>query len=177
MQRWGEIAVTDSSRAMLRQLLAGGYGDLKARLTQQLGSADLASDALQDTWLKLETAAPLGHVRHPQSYLFRIALNIALKRKRRAQRTVSLDEAREVLDTPLDAPGPDVIAETRQEVVVLKTALAELTPRQLHILLAYRLQDVSLDELAAHFEVSKRSIARDLRHAVLHCAERLGKNS
>ena len=46
--------MSDSSRSSLRELLAQRYDDLKRRLTWRLGSAELASDALHDTWVHLE---------------------------------------------------------------------------------------------------------------------------
>jgi DNA-directed RNA polymerase specialized sigma24 family protein len=88
---WG--VVSDLGRAVLRQLLLGGYGELKTRLAQRLGSAELAADVLQDTWLRLESAAPAGPVRQPKSYLLRIAYNIALKRRQAEHETVTLDDA------------------------------------------------------------------------------------
>lgn len=168
-------AMTESARILLRQLLVGRYGDLRERLTRKLGSADLANDALQDTWLKLETATPDSPVRHPHSYLFRIAYNIALKRRQIAQRTVSIEEAAEALDVPLDAPDQEATVRGRSEWVLLCQAASELTPRQHDILFSARLDRVPLAELAKRHGVSQRSIERELRFAVLYCARKLNK--
>jgi RNA polymerase sigma factor (sigma-70 family) len=167
--------VSDVGRAALRQLLVGGYGELKARLTQRLGSAELAGDVLQDTWLRLERAAPVGPVRLPQSYLLRIAYNIALKRRQAERKTVTLDDARSVLDLADDMPDPASVAEGRSEVALLRQAVAELTPRQREILFASRLDNVPLAELAARYGISQRWVERELRFAVLHCAGRLDR--
>ena len=43
-----------TSLSVLRDFMLQRYDDLKARLTRRLGCPDLASDALQDTWLRLE---------------------------------------------------------------------------------------------------------------------------
>ena len=51
-----------SSLAVLRDFMLQRYDDLKARLTRRLGCADMASDALQDTWLRLEGKDELGPV-------------------------------------------------------------------------------------------------------------------
>lgn len=175
MQAGAQTAMSETIRTLLRQLLVGRYGDLKERLTRKLGSADLANDALQDTWLRLETATPDGPVRHPHSYLFRIAYNIALKRRQVAQRTVSLEEAAEALDVPLDMPDAEAEVDGQSEWVLLTQAAAELTPRQRDILFAARLDRVPLAELAKRHGVSQRSIERDLRFAVLYCARKLNK--
>ena len=96
--------MTDSSPDSLRQVFLLGYDDLKARLTQRLGSAELASDALQDAWLRLEKVTLIGPVQRPWPYVLRIAYNIALKRLRREREIVTLDDARAALSLVDDAP-------------------------------------------------------------------------
>ena len=75
--------MTESGRELLRRVFLLGYDDLKLRLTRRLGSAELASDALQDTWIRLERASSIGPVLSPRPYILRVAYNIALKRLRR----------------------------------------------------------------------------------------------
>lgn len=161
--------------AALRQLLLGGYGELKTRLTRRLGSAELAADVLQDTWLRLECATPSEPIRRPKSYLFRIAYNIALKRRGAERETVTLDDAEAALGLVDEAPGPASIVENRSELALLREALAELTRRQREILFAARLDNVPLSELARRHGLSQRWVERELRHAVLHCARRLDR--
>ncbi len=78
--------MTDVTLAALRQLLVDRYDDLKARLAHRLGSADLAADALQDTWLRLARTDVVGVVRSPDNYLFRTVLNVAEDQRRSRSR-------------------------------------------------------------------------------------------
>lgn len=167
--------MSDPTRVALRQLLVGGYGELKARLTQRLGSAELASDVLQETWLRLERAAPVGPVVFPKAYLLRMAYNIALKLRQAKHETVTLDDARNLLDPVDDAPDPASVAESRSDVAQLWRAVTELTVRQREILFASRLDNVPLAELAARYGITQRWVERELRYAVLHCARRLDR--
>jgi RNA polymerase sigma-70 factor, ECF subfamily len=167
--------MTDSSPDSLRQVFLLGYDDLKARLTQRLGSAELASDALQDAWLRLEKVTLIGPVQRPWPYLLRIAYNIALKRLRHEREIVTLDDARAALSLVDDAPDADRVVRARLELVQLRHALEELTPRQREILFASRLDGVPLQELAGRHGISQRMVERDLKHAVLHCAARLDR--
>ncbi len=171
--RPGSHTVSETDRALLRQFLLSSYGELRARLTQRLGSATLAGDVLHDTWLRLERGGPIEPVRHPKSYLLRIAYNIALKHRQAEAEIVTLDDARAALDLVDEAPDPALIAESRSELALLKQAVAELPLRQREILLASRLDNVPLAELAVRYRVSQRWIERELRTAVLHCAHRL----
>lgn len=167
--------MSEATRQFLRQILLSDYNDLKTRLTRRLGSAELASDVLHDTWLRLGQASLAGPVQKPRPYLFRMAQNIALKRLERERKTVTLDDARVGLGLADETPGPGKIAESRAELAALKCAVEELTPRRREILLAARLDNVSLQELAVRHHVSQRVIERELRSAVLHCADRLQK--
>jgi RNA polymerase sigma-70 factor (ECF subfamily) len=167
--------VSDFGRAALRQLLVGSYSELKARLTQRLGSAELAADVLQDAWLLLERAAPAEPVRLPKSYLLRIAYNIALKRRQAERQSVTLDDARAALSLVDDAPDPAAVLESRSDAELLKQAVAGLTPRQRDILFAARLENTPLAELAVRHGISQRWVERELRSAVLHCAQRLDR--
>lgn len=174
--RKGGGSMTDFSRALLRRAFLLGYDDLKVRLTKRLGSIELAGDALQDAWISLERAKSIGPVLRPQSYIFRVAYNMALKRLHRERDVVTLDEAREALDFADEAPNPAEAAEARVEWALLMQAAEELTPRRRDILFAMRLDCVSVRDIAARYGVSERLIALELKHALLHCAKRLDRN-
>ncbi|MEX7329343.1 RNA polymerase sigma factor, partial [Pseudomonas aeruginosa] len=64
--------MSDANRTMLRSFLADRYDDLKQRLSRRLGSAELAGDALQDTYVRLGRAEVAGAVQSPAAYLFRM---------------------------------------------------------------------------------------------------------
>jgi RNA polymerase sigma-70 factor (ECF subfamily) len=170
-------AMTDTSRLLLRELLVEGYGDLRMRLTKRLGSVDQAEEAIQDTWLQLETVSPAGTLRHPQSYLFQIAYHIALRAKRKTQRNISLEEMRDVLEIPYDTPSPEAAIDAKSSVLRLQDAVAQLTRRQRVVLLAHRLHGTTVPALAKRLGVSQRTVERDLQNAVLHCVGALNKKS
>jgi RNA polymerase sigma factor (sigma-70 family) len=167
--------VTEQSREALRRFLVLGYEDLRARLTSRLGSAELAGDALHETYLRLARPAAIGPVRSPKLYLLRIAMNIAAKRLRRERRFFSLSDAKSALGIRDDAPDPAQSAEARRELEALQQALEELTPRQRAILLASRLDGVPLREIAERHRLSQRMVEIELRRALAYCALRLDR--
>jgi RNA polymerase sigma-70 factor (ECF subfamily) len=167
----------DSSRELLRKVFLLGYDDLKLRLTRRLGSAELAGDALQDAWLRLEQVDALGPVLRPLPYILRIAHNIALKRLRGERTMVSLEDVREELNLVDAAPTPAQAIEARAEFERLLQAAAELTSRQRDILFAARLDGDTLKDIALRFGMPERSVARELRRALLHCAERVDRKA
>lgn len=168
--------MTDAGARLLRQTFLVGYGDLKTRLAQRLGSVELASEALQDTWLRLDQVQLKAPVERPRPYLFRIAYHLALKRLKRQPRTVSLDDAEAALALVDEKPTAEHVATSRSELQDLQRAVDELPPRQREILLASRLDGVPLKVLADRFGVPQRLIERELKRAVLHCAARLERD-
>jgi RNA polymerase sigma-70 factor, ECF subfamily len=167
--------MTESSRDVLRKVFLIGYDDLKFRLARRLGSAELAGDALQDAWLRLEYATAIGPVHRPRPYILRIAYNIALKRLRGERDMVTLDEVREELSLVDEAPTPAQTMEARAELHLLLQAAQELTPRRRDILFASRLDGESIEQIARRFGISERAVARELKSAVLYCAEQVGR--
>jgi RNA polymerase sigma factor (sigma-70 family) len=165
--------MNENSLAMLRQLLLLRYNDFKSRLTRRLGSADLAGDALQDTWLRLEDTGHIAAVHRPDNYLFRIALNIARDRQRAETRRLTTGEIDELLNIGDDEPNPAQVAEARSELLALETIMLELPPRQRAILLAARLDGMARRDIARRYRISVRLVQRELQEAQDYCAARL----
>lgn len=108
------------------------YDNLKARLTRRLGSADLAGDVMQDTWLRLQDTGSTASVRQSDAYLYTIAINIARDRLRAEARRLTTDEVEALIDVPDDAPDQMQIAEDRSEWRLLETIMEELAAPARH---------------------------------------------
>jgi len=159
-----------SSLSVLRDFMLQRYDDLKARLTRRLGCPDLASDALQDTWLRLEGKEELGPVDSPGPYLMRMAVNVAVDQQRVENRRLTVAEAEVLLHIADPAPGPERIAEGRAELDALTRAMGELPARQRDILLAVRVEGLPQNDIAERLGVSLRTVERELRNAHENCA-------
>lgn len=175
--KWGlsEVgrSMTIESISSLRTLLLAEYVDFDRRLTRRLGSPDLASEALNETYLRLESMRELGEVRSPKAYLFRIALNIAADRRRAEKRRLTSDEVDALLDIPDDRPDAARVIEDRSEVNLLRHAIAELPERRRRVLTLSRIDGMPNREIAVLLGVTVRTVETDLKQAVEHCADRL----
>jgi RNA polymerase sigma factor (sigma-70 family) len=165
--------MTQAGWQALQELLLSRYGDLKSRLTRYLGSADLAGDALQDTWLRLQRGGELAAVRSPDTFILRTAMNIARDRLRSENRRVTTVDANSLLGVVDEAPDPAREIEGRADLQVLMTVMAELPARQKAILIAARLDGIGRREIAERFGVSVRFVQRELQTAQDYCADRL----
>jgi RNA polymerase sigma factor (sigma-70 family) len=167
--------MTQSGWAALQHHLLSRYADFKKRLTDRLGSADRADDALQDTWLRLERGGELTSIRNPDNFLYTMAINIAWDRMRADSRRLTTSEVETLFSIPDDAPDPARITEARLELSVVKMVIAELPLRQQAILLAARVDGLPRSEIARRFGVSVRFVQRELQEAHDYCAARLEK--
>ncbi len=118
--------MADDNRALLRRLLLGSYTKLSDRLTRRLGSADLASEALSETWMRLERTSESNPVANPEAYLYRAALNVASNIRRGEARHLNQIEIDQILDLADDSPDQERIAAARREMAILAAALDEL---------------------------------------------------
>lgn len=170
--------MSESNRTLLRDLLAQRYEELKRRLTWRLGSAELASDALHDTWVHLEDrGGQSGPVKSPAAYLMRMAMNLAFDQMQRGRRYMSEDEVEAILSEIADpAPGPAQTAVARDEIQQLAALIDAMPARRRAIFLAVRVEEVSHEEAARRFGVSPRLIGLELKRAHEFCMARMPRD-
>ena len=159
----------------LRDLLIRDYLKLRNRLMRRFGSADLATEILHETYLRLGAVDSVGVVRNPDAYLYRAALNVAADSRDEERRWVdkaTIEATRRRGDYELD---PEEIFHAQQEWRRLLAGLDELPARRRAIFLAARLDELPHREIAKRFGVSIDTVDRELKQAFEFFAERLGK--
>jgi RNA polymerase sigma-70 factor, ECF subfamily len=168
--------VAESNQTRLRAAFAEDYDGLYRRLTKRLGSSELASEALHETFLRVDRASSVAQVQRPRDYLFRIAINIATDRRREERRLLNADEIDSLLHVADESPDPAQILEAREEVRALEKALAELPDRQRAIFFAAVIRSMPDHAIAERLGLTVRTVERDLQRALQHCARRLGRS-
>lgn len=159
----------------VRGLFLKNYEVFRQRLRRRLGSDELAVDALQETWFRVERMAGTGPERNPVAYLFRMALNIASDQRMAQSRLLTGIEIGELLDESSEAMDPAIVVNGQVEVEALARALEELPLRQRTILISARLENLMLTEIAAQHGISVRMVGKELKAALQHCGKRLDR--
>ncbi|HEY4124886.1 MAG TPA: RNA polymerase sigma factor [Rhizomicrobium sp.] len=163
-------SIAETKWALLRQVLVSKYDDIGRALTRKLGSRDLAAEALQDTFVRIERGGELGEVHNPRAYLVRMAMNIATDRRRAANRFLSVSEGEALLNFMDDAPGPDRVAEGRSDIYALERALSGLPDRRRAVFESAWIEGCSHTEIAQRFGLALRTVQQELKLAREHCA-------
>ncbi len=167
--------MVETERELLRHLLISTYDELKSRLTRRTGSSDLATEALHETWLRLDRVKHIKSVQRPKFYLYRMALNAAVDQRRAHTRWVDKASLETLLRADGDQADPERIASVRSEVVELERVLAELPGRRRAIFIAALLEELPYRDIAKRFGISLRSVEREMSRAFDHCAAHFKK--
>ena len=131
---------------VVAELYASGYRRLVVQLYAVTGDLGEAQEAVQEAFVRLlgdpRRAAALDN---PESWLRRVAVNVARTRHRR----------RRVLDALLRRQGPPpVVPGLSPDHVVLMAALRRLPRGQRDALALHYLADLPIDEVASTLDVS-----------------------
>lgn len=159
----------------LRGLFLDHYETFRRRLRRRLGSDDLALDALQETWLRVERMGSTPPHRSPVAYLFRMSINAASDQRQAQARMLTGAEVDALMDETADHLDPAAVTFGQMEMALLVAALDELPARQRAILVAARIEQQPIDVIAAQHGVSTRMIGKELKKALQHCAGRLDR--
>lgn len=184
-------ALRDSTRAMtgrdettaaesgptsdwLGQVFAAYQRPLLRYLTALLSRREDAEDTVQETYVRLLAAAPAerstGRLR---ALIFRIATNLAYDRFRERKRRVAAGDD-VLLELVSPDPSPDGIVGFEQAVAIVKRTLLELKPRCRQVFLLRAHFGLSYEDIATRLKISKRTVEREMQHALEVCQRRLG---
>lgn len=163
-----------NAKSPLSEFYLSHWHALRSSLAGRLGSRDLADEAMQETWIRLEAlrASP-PRVANPKAYLLSIAGNIAIdlirREKRHGDRAASADID---VDTLIDeAPSVEDALLARDELKQLVKALLKLSDKARRVLLMNRCLDMSHRDIAASLGISESMVAKYMAQALRHCRD------
>ncbi|HKU97243.1 MAG TPA: RNA polymerase sigma factor, partial [Vineibacter sp.] len=156
-----------------RQRLLAIFTEHRAALTRflerRLGSASLAEDLTQETWVRAATASTNGVPANdnPRGYLFRIAANLVIDHRRHTRRGIEVDAPAPLRDAIADpTPSPEVIALHRSEMARLLRAVDRLPPRCRQVFLLTKVHELSYAEVAARLGISRNTVMVHMTNAL-----------
>ncbi|MEJ0037928.1 MAG: RNA polymerase sigma factor [Gammaproteobacteria bacterium] len=170
--------VADEKESLIRLRLAEASthsDELLGFLRRRVGDAESAADLRQEVFLRLASAGP-APIADLRAYLFSIARRCLVDRYRSRRAEVSLDSQRaDGRDThACEAPGPQRVVESANELAELKVALGQLSAPLRQSLLWYQIDGVTLREIGKRLGVSESMAGRYVKQAMKHCQGHLG---
>ncbi len=170
----------------LESVLDGPFVQHRAALHRYLrarGAGEDAEDLLQDLWLKINAAADDDRVIEPLPYLYRMAHNLMIDRRRSAARRVARDQQYyDVIDVGGNGadnkPNSERTLVARDDLRQIDGVLAALGARTDHIFRRHRVEGVAQREIADELGITLSGVEKHLQkayRAVLSARNRLDR--
>lgn len=162
-----QLAV-NGDHAAFTQLVELNQDRLYASMLQVTGSAEEAEDVVQEAFIRafMKLDSFQGNSQF-FTWIYRIAFNAALSRRRRNRSKVSLDHLR-------DSGGPEIVVEQEtaeepllrlERVAVVRKALDELSEDHRSILVLREMEGFSYEEIAEITQISIGTVRSRLSRA------------
>ena len=135
-------------------------------------AADLVQEALVQAYLKLDTFRGAAQF---YTWLYRIAMNLALSFRRRRKRPASIDQAKEAAgEEPVDeTAGPEDCLLSAEQVDQVQAALARMGDQHRQILLLREMEGCSYESIAEILTLPVGTVRSRLFRARLQLKEQL----
>jgi RNA polymerase sigma-70 factor (ECF subfamily) len=143
-------------------------GFLVARLHSEAEAHDVAQEAYVRL-LQLENASAVSFLR---AHLFAIAGNLAIDRIRQRQ-VRERNSPQDFFEELLTRPGPERIAMSQEELVLVKRALRELPEKCRRAFMLHVFAGHSVQEIAVQMKLTDRMIRYYVARAMATCRQRL----
>ena len=140
------------------------------RYLRARGAGETAEDLLQELWLKISAVSAEVEVSDPPSYLFRMAHNLMLDRRRTDLRRKGRDQLFHSASDPAGSgedrsPMPDQAIIARQQLAQVERALQALGERTDHIFRRHRIEEIPQRDIAIELGISLSAVEKHLQKA------------
>lgn len=132
-----------------------------------LGDVGAAEDAAQEAFLRLHRQG-LAEIENPPGWLAKVTNNLCYNHLRsegnRRRREKKVGQVEESVGFSLAAPSAEQLVVDREELQLIRQALAELKPRDRMVLLM-KFSGHNYEEIASTLDISKGSVGTFLARA------------
>ncbi len=172
----GAVLIDTGGRDLLDRAIEAHYEDIRNALRRRGAEQSQATEIVHDLYVQLSGKPErLQGKTFLRAFLIRAAVNLRIDRLRRSafesRLFAALDERAHAI------PGPARAEENRldmpRRVEALRQAIFSLPTQCRNVFIAYRIADMSKDEIADALGVKRRMVDRHLRKAMLHCLEKM----
>ena len=147
--------------------------ELTRYLRRRLGSAHLASDLVQDAFVRL-AEQPSGQVQDFRAYLYRVGRNLLIDHVKQERRRQTYAVPHESLAAIVDeAPSPEDAVDARLRLEKLQTIVGQLPLRTQQVFVLTRIDALTQAEAARRLGISESAVQKHLAMAIQHVTQRL----
>lgn len=151
------------------------YGtELRRFFIRRLGNADTAADLTQEIFARAARTGAVAQMDDPRAYLYKIANNLIIDHHRAGQRHTAFFAAEAQPERVADhRPSPERHAQAREELALLRQAIADLPPRGREVFLLHKFDGLSYGEIARRLGISPNTVVVHMVRSLAFCRDRL----
>ncbi len=170
-QAFGDSSLSTESRDFYHKVYQQYQNAVMAFFMSRGYNQQEAMDGLQDVYLRvIRLSQPEQLVDTPKAYLLKVATNIIRDNYRKKRSTKLVNQ--EVLDLdelPCLSPSPEQQLQVRQQVIIVKKAMSELSEDHREIFSMHRMDGLTCHEISEQTQTSLRTVQRKLSDALAYC--------
>ena len=145
---------------------------IRHALRRYVVRAEDIEDLAQEVYLRLLRVPRLDLVRHPQAYLYRVAINVTLEWRLRAQQ--SKDHSAEWLEVlPAEGHDPENEADQSERDRMVRQMLAALPVGYRTAVILHAYEGMTYEQVAEHMGISRRAVKRYMAKGYVELRKRL----
>ena len=157
----------------IANLLTTHRQELNRFAIHKLGSPEVASDILQDAYLRLANYKTTEEISNPRAFVFRIVSNLIIDHQRKSVNRIPHDADEEVLHAIPDQQVLEKNIADQQRLDAIAVAMAELPEKCQNAFYLNRVEGYTHKEVAEKLQLSESMVAKHLVRAMRHCREHL----
>ena len=170
------MSCRNAQHAFVKHLFERYRVSLLRHVIGLLGTPTDAEDIVQETCSRLLEVDDLEqHEAKARGYMFRIATNLAHDRHRR-KREQSIEDLGRSSEPASVVDGPDAILDLDRALAAITQTLLRIRPRSRQVFLLRTAEGLSYESIAERLGVSKRTVEREMKHALDACQRRLRRS-
>ena len=166
----------DTKGQFFERLFKERYNSVYCFFLRKLGSAGDAADASQETFMRMVRFNGAISLKAPESYLFRIARNLATDMLRTRAVVSKYAHPADIDAQPSTAPLQDAALETGKLRELIKAAISELPPRSREVFILHQLKRLTYKEIGEQLGISSNTVKNHYTNALLKLRKALAES-
>lgn len=157
-------------------VLAPHYKELRKYIRKRVPSSHEADDLTQEAYVRAFGRRKHEEIQEPVRLLYCIARNLLIDRSRRAKTCPLCSSLEYQPDLPQPAAlCPAMMAEVKEELALLRTAVARLPERCQAVFKLSRFEGLSHAEIATRLGITTKTVENHMGRALVACRTALAK--
>ncbi len=163
----------DKKGQFFKRLFKARYYSVYSFFLKRLGSPEDAADASQETFMRMVRHNGTISLKTPESYLFRIARNLATDMLRIWAVRSKYTEAADIEAQPSTSPLQDATLDTRKQRELIQAAIYELPPRCKEVFVLHQFKNLTYKEIGSQLNISPNTVKNHYINALLRLRKAL----